>query len=133
MNNFSFTGNLGQDCRTNTVGGTSVVNFSVAVKSGYGDKAQTVWVDCALWGKPAEGGLPQYLVKGQSVGVTGELSTQEKDGKTYLKVRCNSVDLLGGKSDSVAPAPTHSGPSAEESKPAASKSDGDDFDDDIPF
>ena len=50
MNVFTFSGNLGNDCRTNTVSGQTVVNFSVACKSGFGDKAQTNWIDCALWG-----------------------------------------------------------------------------------
>lgn len=50
MNVFTFTGNLGRDCRTGNAGGTSVCNFSVAVKSGYGQNEQTIWVDCALWG-----------------------------------------------------------------------------------
>lgn len=131
MNVLSATGNLGQDCKTNTVGGTSVCNFSVAMKSGYGDKAQTVWLDCSLWGKAAEGALPQYLVKGQQVGVSGELSTYEtENGKTYLKLRCNSVDLLGSKGDSASqPSPA---PSANKPKSPPAPSDG--FDDDsIPF
>lgn len=100
MNVLSFTGNLGQDCRKNTVGGTAVCNFSVAMKAGYGDKAQTLWVDCALWGKQAESRLPEFLTKGQQVAVSGELSTREHEGKTYLQLRCNSVDLIGKKDDS---------------------------------
>lgn len=133
MNVFSATGNLGQDCRTNEVNGTAVVNFSVAVKSGFGDKEQTLWIDCAQWGKAAEGKLPEYLVKGQQVAVSGELSTQEKDGKTYLKLRCNSVSLVGNKSDS---APSQSKPEPQQSTPASGGSMPepiDDFDDDIPF
>lgn len=100
MNVLTATGNLGQDCKTNNVSGTAVCNFSVAMKAGFGDKAQTVWLDCSLWGKAAEGKLPDYLVKGQQVAVSGELSTFDADnGKTYLKLRCNSVDLVGGKSE----------------------------------
>ena len=128
MNVLSATGNLGQDCKTNTVGGTSVCNFSVAMKSGYGDKAQTVWLDCSLWGKAAEGALPQYLVKGQQVAVSGELSTYEaENGKTYLKLRCNSVDLLGSKGDS----PAQSAPTQKPKSPPASTTEFDS--DDIPF
>lgn len=128
MNNFSFTGNLGNDCRTGNAGGTAVVNFSVAVKSGWGDKAQTIWIDVALWGKQAESGLVGYLTKGQQVAVCGELSTREHEGKTYLAVRANSVDLIGGKSDS-APSPSHP---VQQTTPAYQAPD-DDFDDDIPF
>ena len=100
MNVLTATGNLGQDCKTNNVNGTAVCNFSVAMKAGFGDKAQTVWLDCALWGKQAESRLPEFLVKGQQVAVSGELSTFEADsGKTYLKLRCNSVDLIGSKAE----------------------------------
>ena len=133
MNVFSFTGNLGQDCRTNEVNGTAVCNFSVAVQAGFGQYEQTLWMDCALWGKQAESKLPQYLVKGQKVAVSGELSTQERDGKTYLKVRCNSVDLVGGKESGGG----QSEPAQQQAQ-QAQKSEGmpepvDDFDDDIPF
>lgn len=122
MNVLSLTGNIGQDCRKGNVGGTAVVNFSVAMKAGYGDKAQTVWVDCALWGKQAESRLPEYLVKGQQVAVSGELSTREHDGKTYLQLRVNSIDLIGKRDDSAAPAPQQQAP-----QQAAN------FEDDVPF
>ncbi len=126
MNVLSLTGNLGQDCRVGEAGGTAVCNFSVAMKSGFGDRATTVWIDCAVWGKQAESKLTEYLVKGQGVAVSGELSTQEKDGKTYLKLRVNSIDLIGGKSDS-APAPQRQAPAPQQAMPA-------DYDEDnIPF
>lgn len=134
MNVFSFTGNLGQDCRTNEVNGTAVCNFSVAVQAGFGQYEQTLWLDCALWGKQAESKLPQYLVKGQKVAVSGELSTQEREGKTYLKVRCNSVDLVGGKESGGG---GQSQPAQQQQTQNAQQGSGpdpvDDFDDDIPF
>jgi single-strand DNA-binding protein len=126
MNIFSFTGNLGKDCRMGAAGGSVVCNFNVAVKSGWGDKAQTLWIDCALWGKQAESKLPEYLLKGQQVAVSGELGSREHEGKTYLTCRVNSVDLVGGKSDAP----------VEQSTPAptqATKPPVDDFDGDIPF
>ena len=135
MNVLSATGNLGSDCRINQVSGTTVCNFSVAMKSGYGDRAQTLWLDCALWGKQAESRLPEFLKKGQQVAVSGELSTREHEGKTYLQLRCNSVDLVGGKGDSgggqqasPAAAQSQQQPSASQSQPPAS-----DMDDEIPF
>ena len=123
MNVFTFTGNLGKDCREGNAGGTAVVNFNVAVKSGWGDKAQTLWIDCALWGKQAESKLKDYLKKGQQVAVSGELGSREHEGKTYLTCRVSSVDLVGGKGDT--PAPT--------SEPTKTQAPADDFDDDIPF
>ena len=98
MNVFSFTGNLGRDAETrHTQNGNAVCGFPVAAKAGYGDNEQTVWIDCSLWGKRAEGGLVQHLTKGQQVAVHGELSTREHEGKTYLQCRVNDVTLVGGK------------------------------------
>lgn len=129
MNVFTFTGNLGKDCRTNNAGGTAVCNFSVAVKSGYGDKEQTNWIDCSLWGKQAESRLVDYLKKGQQVAISGELGTKDHEGKTYLTCRVNNINLIGGKSDSQ-----HSPTQAQQiSKPAPQKQAEDDFEDDIPF
>lgn len=127
MNVFSFTGNLGKDCRNGMAGSTAVCNFTVAVKSGWGDKAQTMWIDCAMFGKQAEGKLPGYLVKGQQVAVSGELGTREHEGKTYLTCRVTSVDLVGGKSDQAA------APAAQKPQPAPQQA-ADPFDDmDVPF
>ena len=98
MNVFTASGNIGRDAEVRNAGGTPVAGFSLAVKSGYGDKAQTVWVDCSLWGKQAESGLVQYLKKGQFVVVTGELGTREHEGKTYVTLRVSNV-TLGGKQD----------------------------------
>lgn len=130
MNLFAFTGNIGGDVKVNNAGGTAVANFSVAVKAGYGDKAQTIWIACALWGKQAESKLVDYLVKGQGVAVSGELSTREHDGKTFLQVRVGTVDLVGGgkaEGGSASPKPQ------QQSKPAPQQAPADDFSEDIPF
>jgi single-strand DNA-binding protein len=124
MNVFSFTGNLGKDCRKGT-GSTAVLNFGVGVRSGYGEKEQTIWIDCALWGKQAESRLSEYLLKGQQVAVSGELGTREHEGKIYLTCRVNSIDLVGGKRDDSAMQ------SPQAAKPAAPAADIDD--DPIPF
>jgi len=132
MNVLSVTGNLGQDCNKGNAGGTAVLNFSVAIKSGYGDKEQTNWLDCALWGKQAESKLSDYLVKGQQVAVSGELGTRAHEGKTYLTLRVNSIDLVGGQSASpAAPAPQPSAVSQSQAKRAAPADEK--YYDDIPF
>lgn len=130
MNVFTFSGNLGKDAQVRQVGGSTVANFSVAVKSGYGDKEQTNWVDCALWGKLAESRLVDYLTKGQGVMVSGELGTREHDGKTYLTCRVGSINLSGGKSDAQP-----SSPRTPEPQPQRRAAHGPvpDIDDDIPF
>jgi single-strand DNA-binding protein len=134
MNVFTFTGNLGKDCRTANTSGTAVCNFTVAVKSGYGEKEQTLWIDCALWGKQAESKLPDYLKKGAQVAVSGEVGTREHEGKTYLTCRVASISLVGGKRDDVPTAapsapPAQQAPRQQNTRPA----EFDNFDDDIPF
>lgn len=120
MNVFTFTGNLGKDCRV----GNGVLGFAVAVKSGFGNKEQTLWVDCSLWGKRAEGKLSEYLVKGAQVAVSGELGQREHDGKVYLTCNVSSVDLIGGRDTAKSAA-----------NPALSKPDNKapEADEDIPF
>ncbi len=133
MNVFTATGNIGRDCENRTVGETSLCTFSMAVKAGYGDKESTVWVRCAIWGKRAEGQLPQYLVKGCQVAVSGELSLNvytNSDGveKTSLELRVNELDLIGGRSSSGQSQQTNEIP-AQQNNYAGGASVGDD----VPF
>ena len=110
MNVFTASGNLGKDCRTGNANGTPYIGFSLPVKSGYGDKEQTNWLDCTIWGKRAEGRLAEFLTKGTPVVVTGELGTREYEGKTYLTLRVADLDLIGGRDDKPsASAPADSG------------------------
>ena len=102
MNNWNFTGNLGNPAEVKYLAnGTPVCEFSVAVKSGYGDKEKTNWVRCAMFGKKAEGQLPSYLQKGTQVAISGELELQEWEGQNgkgaALSVRVENLDLIGGK------------------------------------
>jgi single-strand DNA-binding protein len=129
MNVFSFTGNLGRDAEVRQAGSSTVCGFSVAVKSGFGDKAQSIWIDCSIWGKQAEGKLPEYLLKGQQVAISGELGTREHNEKTYLTCRVNSVDLVGGKSEGGNAPARNAGAASPAPKPAPTP-DFDSFDDD---
>lgn len=102
MNVWHITGNLGKDCEVKyTPQGTPVAEFSVAVKSGYGEREKTNWVRCAMFGKKAEGNLPQYLLKGTQVAISGELEMQEWDGANgkgaALALKVDNIDLIGGK------------------------------------
>lgn len=102
MNIWAFTGNLGNPAEVKYLpNGTAVCEFSVAVKSGYGDKEKTNWVRCAMFGKKAEGQLPSYLQKGTQVAISGELELQEWEGQNgkgaALSVRVENLDLIGGK------------------------------------
>lgn len=100
---------MGRDCEKRfTKNGDTIANFSVAVNSGYGEKATTNWVTCSSFGRQADSLLP-YLLKGTKVAVSGELSLSEymsKDGitKSSLDVRVGSITLLSSKVGSGQPA-----------------------------
>lgn len=127
-NVFSFTGTVGKDAEVRySPSGVAVLNFTVANNIGFGEKQQTLWIRVALFGKRAEGQLKDYLLKGQSVFVSGELTQNEyksSDGttKTSLELNANIIDLIGKKDGS---APQRPAP--------ARQAAADDFDDSIPF
>jgi len=113
----TIVGRLGKDARA-IPGATGGASFSVACDHGFGDKRITTWVDVTLWGKRGAGMLERGLLpKGQVVAVRGELWTEDRESKTWVKVNADEVELVGGK-----PAGSDAAPAR---KPAA--------DDGIPF
>jgi single-strand DNA-binding protein len=123
MKNLTLAGRLTKDAdlRTTTTG-DQVCGFSVAVDDRGGREKTTMFFDCSLWGKRGAG-LAQYLTKGASVTVTGDLGKREHEGKTYLTVRAHDVTLQGGKPQGEAREP------ASRSEPERTY----DLNDDIPF
>jgi single-strand DNA-binding protein len=138
MNSISISGQLGKDSEHRAMGdGTSVLSFSVADSQGK-DKP-TIWWNCAIYGKRADS-LQQYLTKGQSVTVVGNVTEREwvdKEGKPRksMDVRVNDVALQGGKRDSApSAAPAQNKAPVAPFKTRTAGSNGfDDMDDDIPF
>lgn len=132
--NFSDVGRIGKDAITRFTGsGDPVTGFTVAVDSGFGDKKQTIWMDCSAWGKRWEGVAP-YLVKGSQVFVQGELGTREHEGKTYLTIRVADLKLVGGKKDGDAPAQRQERQAPQRTPPPSRDSSyGEPDDSDIPF
>ncbi len=138
MNVYSFTGRLSRDSEQRfTQAGMAICSFTVAVDYGFGDKKGTNWVRCSLFGKRAEGGLPQYLKKGTQVAVSGELRLGEytdKDGNTRTSVdlNVNDVTLIGGRNDGGGQQQQQS---ANNNDPFADQPDFNStpVDDDIPF
>ena len=97
MSNFKDIGRIGRDAEVRqTNNGTSVANFPVAVNVGYGDNKATLWLDCSMFGKRAEGGLVQYLVKGAQVMVEGDINLRQYtkgDGTGGAAITLNIQDL----------------------------------------
>lgn len=128
MNLFICSGYIAKDCEVRvTPNGKSIANFSLPVRSGYGDHEKTTWVDCKLFGKRAEGKLPGMLTKGTKVTVSGELTNRQYDkqdgSKGYsLELAINDLELMS-KGSSNEPQQQNATPDHQ----------GGDFDDDIPF
>ena len=129
MNNFNAIGRVGKDAQTRfTQGGEPVTGWSLAVDSGYGDKKQTLWLDCSLWGKRGEK-VAEFITKGSQLGVTGELGSREHDGKTYLTLRVAEVSLIGGRQDTGTSSSGSRGGAPQRERPAkATDAPRDDFD-----
>ena len=98
MNVITIAGTIGKDAVLRHTEKSQVVGFSLADSQGWGDNKSVIWYDCSKWGESAEK-LAPYLVKGQSVTVTGPLGTREFEGKTYFTVRVNEIALQGGKQE----------------------------------
>lgn len=73
-------GNVGKEPEMRyTPSGTAVTSFSVAVNSQRGEDKITKWFRVTAWGKLAET-CHQYVSKGMSVLVTGELMADDATG-----------------------------------------------------
>lgn len=141
MNIICVAGQLGQDSEMKYLNnGDPVLSFSVADQQGR-DKP-TIWWRCSLFGKRAES-LAQYLLKGQKVTVTGNLTEREytdKDGakKKAQDIRVQDVALQGDQRQQQETTAAPQGSVREQARnrqyaaarPAPNFSD---MDDDIPF
>jgi single-strand DNA-binding protein len=132
-------GRLGKDAETKTTsGGQTVTSFTVATDSGFGDKKQTHWVACALWGDRGAK-IAQYLLKGSMVAVSGELKPREytkQDGSLGFSLDLRVAELeFAGKSGNDNSGGGYQQPAAPAPRPAPQqraqsyKAD----EDDIPF
>lgn len=129
MLNLSLAGALGRDAEyRESNNGKGRCQFSVAVNVGYGENKTTIWVDVTRWGEGAKG-LANLLRKGSKVAVTGEMSTREHNGKTYIQCRADNVTIMNAPSgEARAPVNPNNQALKQEFAPQT-----DSLDDDIPF
>lgn len=135
MKTIIIAGRLTKDAVVRDAGSDRVAGFSVAVDDRNGREKTTIFFDCSLWGKRGDA-LAQYLTKGSSVTVSGDLGKREHEGKTYLTVRVNDVTLQGGKPQGEGERSQGDDYSSGFSGPAGKSSDHSesyDLNDDIPF
>jgi single-strand DNA-binding protein len=143
INHVVLVGRLTRDAELKyTAGGQAVCKFSVAVnrrrKNGDQWEDEANYFDVVLWGRQGES-LNQYLIKGKTVGVEGELRQDrwQQDGQNRSKVEvvANNIQLLGGStggnshSDGGGSGGSWQRKSGENNPPPSD----DNFTDDIPF
>jgi single-strand DNA-binding protein len=104
INHVVLVGRLTRDAELKyTSGGQAVCKFSVAInrrkKNGDQWEDEPNYFDIVLWGRQGEA-LNQYLLKGKTVGVDGELRQDrwQQDGQNRSKVEivAANIQLLGG-------------------------------------
>lgn len=135
LNLMTLTGRIGQDAVFRAFpNGGGVLSFSVATNSGYGDKEKTLWLRANIFGKRSESKLRDYLVKGQEVAISGELSeneytTKEGEDRKTLEINVHNIELIGGK-----PSGQQSQPASPQAGPDYGAPSGADYlDQDFPF
>jgi single-strand DNA-binding protein len=112
MQKVTIVGNIGGEVAEKNVGQSTVVEFSVACNKKQKDRDdKATWYRCSYWGKPAQA-VRQYLQKGTTVAVVGDLDVRqyESNGKHGVScdVRVDSLQLCGGKRDGGGPGPAPS-------------------------
>jgi single-strand DNA-binding protein len=109
--NATIFGRIGRDAELKeTQSDTMIARVSVALNVYSKQERETTWVNATLFGKQAET-LAQYLTKGSSVAMTGDLKLREFEGdsgtRTVLDMNVQAVALLGagnGQSEQAKPA-----------------------------
>lgn len=147
VNKVILVGNLGRDPELRyTKNGQAVANFSLATTDNFTSKdgqkeERTEWHRVVAWAKTAEL-CAQYLAKGRSVYVEGQLRTREWEDKEGHKrqtteVHAQTVQFLGprgqaGQGGQGGAGGGGGGPRANEPG-ASATSDAPPADDEIPF
>jgi single-strand DNA-binding protein len=126
------SGNVGKDAALRDAGGTPVCSFSVASNSKVRGEKVTTWIDVSVFGARGQA-LQPHITAGTKIVVQGELSTREHNGKTYLQINADRIDLMGGgrrdepQQNGRAPQQSRGGHDDRYSGPGAGDSD------DMPF
>ncbi len=89
------TGRLTRDSELRNAGKDQVCGLSIASNKKVRGQNTVTYCSASVWGQRGAA-LSQYLTKGTAVTVVGELSTREHNGKTYLELRVDAIDFMGG-------------------------------------
>lgn len=138
FNKVTLVGNIGKDAELKYLPtGTPIVEFSLAVQDGWGEKKTTNWFDIKQFGDRAEK-VCEYLRKGGTVLVEGKLSPRswEKDGQKHYRIDivANDIVLLGGGGRESGSGTVASSRVQQSPRPApARRAPAPSYDDDLPF
>ena len=104
MQKLIIAGNVGKDAvLRRTQSGDPVLGFSLACDSGKdknGNKRDSTWYDCSIWGKRAES-LESYITKGSKMTLIGRPTAQAHEGKARLGISVDDLTFMGGGNASV--------------------------------
>jgi single-strand DNA-binding protein len=105
VNKIIISGGLGRDAELKSLpSGKNVLEFSIAVNSGFGDNKKTYWWKAKLFGDRATK-LAEYFVKGTKLMIEGvpELREYEaKDGsgkRISPEIFVTDFEFMGGKKE----------------------------------
>ena len=91
-------GNVGKDAVLRTTqGGEPVLGFSIAVDNGKdknGNKRDSAWVQCSIWGKRAES-LNSHITKGTKLVLYGRPGVDVYEGKGRLTLSVQDLTFMG--------------------------------------
>ena len=128
MSNFKELVRIGKDAESRyTQGGKTVLGFSAAFDTGWGDDKKTMWLDCSAWGERFAK-VAEYLKKGTQIVVEGDIGSREYNDKTYFTLDVREIKLVG-KQEKGDSRPAE----GQRNAPSSPKSDEPFPDDDIPF
>lgn len=93
------SGTIGKDAELRKTGnGDPVLSWSLAVDNGKdksGNRRDSTWYDCTLWGQRAEA-LERHITKGGKLTLQGRPSAREHNGKVYLGINVQELTFMGG-------------------------------------
>lgn len=97
MNKVTTVARIGKDAQVIGEKETKLLKFTCCTNVGFGEKSQAIWYDVNTFVSAAQleraKKFVEILKKGNKVVVSGNLSTREYEGKTYLQIETSMNDI----------------------------------------
>lgn len=92
----TLVGYVGGDPVTKETRAGNVTELSIGVPTGNKPGDQSVWVQVSVWNEGLQESVKSEVYKGTMLGVLGQFSSYEKDGRTYRQIQATDI-ILGEK------------------------------------